>query len=448
MTKFLCFASLGLALLIVSLGNVHAQTVVGRGTPGQLTKWTGFNGSNYTVGDSLITETKSGRIGIGTTTPTSTLTVIGMIETTLGGIKFPDGTVQTTAAVGGLVPVQHDTTLTGNGTAASPLGVAVPLTLSGVVGFNPILRVQNLGTSGPGVIVTGGFSDSGRGGTGVNAVGGNTDSGIGGHGVFAFGGISNSGDGGFGVNAVGGNTDSGVGGKGVEATGGFSDSGAGGTGVFAIGGDSNSGAGGAGVLAFGGSGFGGIGPSGAFGGDVQITGNLNVSGSKNFKIDDPLDPENKYLLHAAIESSEVLNLYSGNVKLDANGEASIELPVWFQALNRDFRYSLTPVGAPGAGLYVAQEIADNRFKIAGGTPGMKVSWQVTGVRSDPGMLKHPFKVEEAKPERERGSYLDPDAYGQPEERGTEWARHPEMMQRMKEQRLKQMEEIKQKRPQR
>ena len=37
---------------------------------------------------------------------------------------------------------------------------------------------------------------------------------------------------------------------------------------------------------------------------------------------------------------------------------------------------------------------------------------------------------------------------QPEERGTEWARHPEMMQRMKEQRLKQMEESKQKRPQR
>ena len=41
------------------------------------------------------------RVGIGTTTPTSPLTVAGTIETTTGGIKFPDGTVQTTAAIGG-----------------------------------------------------------------------------------------------------------------------------------------------------------------------------------------------------------------------------------------------------------------------------------------------------------------------------------------------------------
>ena len=42
-----------------------------------------------------------GNVGIGTTTPTSKLTVAGVIESTSGGGKFPDGTIQTTAATGG-----------------------------------------------------------------------------------------------------------------------------------------------------------------------------------------------------------------------------------------------------------------------------------------------------------------------------------------------------------
>src|SRR5690349_4878265 len=67
--------------------------VTGTGTNGQLTRWTSLN----TVGDSIITETKLGQVGIGTTAPASRLTVAGMVETTLGGYKFPDGTVQTTA---------------------------------------------------------------------------------------------------------------------------------------------------------------------------------------------------------------------------------------------------------------------------------------------------------------------------------------------------------------
>src|SRR5215467_2857155 len=96
--------------------------VLGSGTVGQLTKWTGFNGSNSFIGDSIITETKLGQIGIGTTTPTSTLTVQGMIETLAGGLKFPDGTVQTTA---GLASIFHDGTLAGNGTSGSPLGVSI-----------------------------------------------------------------------------------------------------------------------------------------------------------------------------------------------------------------------------------------------------------------------------------------------------------------------------------
>jgi hypothetical protein len=136
--------------------------------------------------------------------------------------------------------------------------------------------------------------------------------------------------------------------------------------------------------------------AGLFQGTVQVIGNLLVTGTKNFRIDHPLDPENKYLNHAAIESSEVLNLYNGNTALDSNGEAWVHLADWFGALNADFRYQLTAVGAPGPNLHIASEISDNRFKIAGGTPGMKVSWTVTAVRNDPGLRANPFQIEEDK----------------------------------------------------
>ena len=45
----------------------------------------------------------SGNVGIGTTTPNQKLSVVGTIESTSGGFKFPDNTTQTTAA-GGVSP--------------------------------------------------------------------------------------------------------------------------------------------------------------------------------------------------------------------------------------------------------------------------------------------------------------------------------------------------------
>ena len=105
-----------------------SNPVAGSGTAGQVTKWVGVDGSNtFTVGDTSITEDKFGKVGVGTRTPTSPLTVRGTIETTLGGVKFPDGSLQTTSAAGSLFTVTHDMTLQGTGTAASPLGVAWPL---------------------------------------------------------------------------------------------------------------------------------------------------------------------------------------------------------------------------------------------------------------------------------------------------------------------------------
>jgi hypothetical protein len=177
----------------------------------------------------------------------------------------------------------------------------------------------------------------------------------------------------------------------------------------------------------------GTGPTAAkFTGNVVITGNLTVTGSVSkgsgsFQIDHPLDPENKTLSHSFVESPDMMNVYNGNVTLDANGEAVVTLPEWFEALNRDFRYQLTAIGGPGPNLYVAEEVAHNQFKIGGGSADLRVSWQVTGVRQDAAAKLHRIPVEEMKTTAERGFYLDPKAYGKPVERGIDYARFPEMM---------------------
>ncbi len=145
-------------------------------------------------------------------------------------------------------------------------------------------------------------------------------------------------------------------------------------------------------------------------GDVRITGNLS-KGSGSFTIDHPLDPQNKLLSHSFVESPDMMNVYNGNVNLDANGEAWIELPEWFSVLNKDFRYQLTAIGG-FAPIYIAEKIEGNRFKIAGGNPSLEVSWQVTGIRTDPYAQAHRIQVEQEKSASERGSYLHPDAYGQ------------------------------------
>jgi hypothetical protein len=151
--------------------------------------------------------------------------------------------------------------------------------------------------------------------------------------------------------------------------------------------------------------------AGYFSGRVRVTGFLSKGGG-GFEIDHPLDPANKLLNHSFVESPDMMNVYNGNVALDASGEAFVELPDWFGALNREFRYQLSAIGAPGPNLFIAEEIADNHFKIAGGEPGMTVSWQVTGIRQDAFAEAYRMQVEVDKPEELRGTYLHPEAYGQ------------------------------------
>ena len=120
----------------------------------------------------------------------------------------------------------------------------------------------------------------------------------------------------------------------------------------------------------------------------------------------------------------MMNVYNGNVVLDAAGEAWVEMPDWFEALNRDFRYQLTCIGG-FAPVYVATEIEGNSFRIAGGTAGLKVSWQVTGIRQDDWANENRIPVEEMKLAHERGRYLHPEAHGLPESMAIDWEHRPE-----------------------
>jgi hypothetical protein len=130
-------------------------------------------------------------------------------------------------------------------------------------------------------------------------------------------------------------------------------------------------------------------------GAADITGTLTKPGG-SFRIDHPLDPANEYLYHSFVESPDMMNIYNGTVTTDKKGMATVILPAYFEALNQDFRYQLTPVGQ-FAQAYVSEKVMGNRFVIKTNKPGVEVSWQVTGIRHDTYANEHRIKVEEAKP---------------------------------------------------
>jgi hypothetical protein len=145
---------------------------------------------------------------------------------------------------------------------------------------------------------------------------------------------------------------------------------------------------------------------------VYSNGNFAATGVKMFQIDHPLDPANRFLNHFSAEGPEPYLIYRGTAVLGNDGTATIQLPEYFSAINADPQYQLTPIGAP-ASLYIAQEVVNNRFVIAGGQPGMKVCWTVTGSRNDAFVRTHGTVVEPLKTPAQRGLFLNPELFGQP-----------------------------------
>ncbi|GBC96160.1 hypothetical protein HRbin16_01961 [bacterium HR16] len=158
---------------------------------------------------------------------------------------------------------------------------------------------------------------------------------------------------------------------------------------------------------------------------VYFVNRLAGTGTKSFQMDHPLHPETHYLNHFCTEGPEPYNAYRGTVVLDARGEAWVQLPDYFESINRDPSYHLTPIGAPMPNLHVAMEVQGNRFKIAGGVPGKKVSWRVEAIRNDRWVQEYGYQTEQPKPAEYRGKYLNPELYGQPKELGIHY--RPELV---------------------
>ena len=408
-----------------------APAIGGGGTPNVVTKFdgTGANVINSSISDNGSRITAAEGIDFG-----SDFSFVGNAEpAATGRVQMFDR-----AFVGFVIRGLNVLFETLQGSPAVPTEV-MRVTNAGNVGIGTTTPADRLDVFGPATDVFGqaifaqGGSSTGTAGTaqdGIDPHGGDASgaNGFAGFGVFAGAGNATAATGG-------------TGGDGGDFLGGSSSgtSGFGGFGVFGRGGNATAAGG---VAGDGGQFNAGTGTNGAanglagfFQGDIHVTGAI-TAGTKDFKIDHPLDPGNKYLVHASVESSEMLNIYTGNATLNASGSASVLLPGWFETVNKDFRYQLTAVGAPGPNLHVAQEIQGGRFVIAGGQPGMKVSWQVTGVRQDAFAKAHSLVVEEEKLAIERGHYIHPELYGAPEEASVQWARHPQLMRKMKEQRAK------------
>ena len=158
--------------------------------------------------------------------------------------------------------------------------------------------------------------------------------------------------------------------------------------------------------------------AGYFSGNVNVTGTLSKGGG-SFKIDHPLDPTNKNLYHSFVESPDMMNIYNGNVVTDASGYATVTMPDWFEALNKEFRYQLTVIG-DFAQAIISQKIQNNQFIIRTDKPNIEVSWQITGIRHDKFAEKYRIPVEENKTGKDIGKYLHPDAYGVDETLGVDY----------------------------
>ena len=390
--------------------NTPGAAITGTGTANHITKWL----SPTKLGNSNIFDGSAGKVGIGTTAPGATLDVNGTAvirsNATVNG-TLGSGPITATSSSSGGTGVYANAGSSGgsNGVIASgATGVAGYATVAGGIAVygnagnstasNGVVGYGATGVAGNSTI-TGSYGTYGSGSTGVwgNSTGTGANVGVLGLGST---GVSGSGDA-FGVLGQS-SSSSGSGG-------GFSNSSSGDA-LFTY---NQSG----GYAAF-------------FDGDVDVDGNLSKAGG-SFKIDDPLDPANKYLYHSFVESPDMMNIYNGNATTDGQGSAVVQLPEWFETLNRDFRYQLTTIGQFSQAI-VASKVANHQFTIKTDKPNVEVSWQVTGIRQDAWANAHRIPVEVPKAQRDRGLYLHPELFGAPADKSIALAHHPMMQKLLKQ----------------
>jgi hypothetical protein len=387
--------------------------VTGSGTVNHVTKWL----SATKLGNSNIFDGPAGNVGIGTTSPTEKLDVNGPARirgnaTVNGSLTAGPITATSTSSGGTGVFANAGSSSASNGLIAyGATGVAGYATVAGSIalygnagnstGSNGVVGYGATGVAGNSTI-TGSYGTYGNGSTGVwgNSTGTGANVGV----------YGSGGSGGTGVYGVG---DAwGVLGQSSSASG-------------SGGGFGNSSTGDA-LFTYNQSG----GFAAFFDGDVDVDGNLSKAAG-SFKIDHPLDPANKYLYHSFVESPDMMNIYNGNATTDEQGSAVVQLPEWFETLNRDFRYQLTVIGQFAQAI-VASKVSNHQFAIKTDKPNVEVSWQVTGIRQDAWANAHRIPVEVPKAEADRGLYLHPELFGAPAEKNIGLAHHPMMQKMMKQ----------------
>jgi hypothetical protein len=394
-----------LNLLFATAPNATAETGLSINNKGQITFASGQNFPGTGTGNGTVTS-------VGLSAPSSDFTVSGSPVTGSGTLGLtwtvapspspnPNSIVKRDAAgsiAANLIignEVEGEATSDGYGVVGtSSSGVGVYGSTQSFVG------VSGAATSGYGVF---GFSESGDGVLGQsengNAVAGET-LGTAANGVY---GLNHNNYG----NGVYGHTDTGNG-SGVAA---INDTGEG-DGLYAYAPEGNSG-----YAAF-------------IDGDLDVDGVLHKA-SGTFKIDHPLDPANKYLYHSFVESPDMMNIYNGNVTTDAQGDATVSLPDYFEALNSDYRYQLTVMGQFAQAI-VSNKVANHQFSIKTDKPNVEVSWQVTGIRQDAWANAHRVQPEVMKAEKDRGLYLHPELFGAPIEKSISMSRHPMVLKLIQE----------------
>jgi hypothetical protein len=390
-----------------------SSAITGTGTTNHVTKWV----SATKLGNSNIFDGPAGNVGIATTSPSAKLDVNGTAlirqnATVNGGLSA--GSITATSSSSGGTGVYANAGASGGSNGVIAIGA------TGVAGYTTV--AGSIAVYGNGGSSTGSNGVVGYGATGV--AGNSTITGS--YGTY-----------GLGSTGVWGRSTGTGANVGVLGSGGT-----GGTGVYGVG-DTWGGLGQSSSASGSGGGFGNSSTGDAlftynqsggyaafFDGDVDVDGNLSKA-AVSFKIDDPIDPANKYLYHSFVESPDMMNIYNGNATTDAQGSAVVQLPEWFETLNRDFRYQLTVIGQFARAI-VASKVSNHQFAIKTDKANVEVSWQVTGIRQDAWANAHRIPVEVSKPESDRGLYLHPELFGAPAEKNIGLAHHPMMQKMMKE----------------